>query len=63
MRYVTMYSELYRLSERAYKKALNNIAEGKDADLDNLGKCLGRVDDFTELSDIWANELLIRSEK
>lgn len=58
MRYVTVMGLLYRLSKTAYKKVITHISKGEDCDIDSLGKCLGYVQNITDLTRDQAEELL-----
>lgn len=40
MKYVTCMGAVYKLSDRAYKKALRELADGKGVDLDLMGNCI-----------------------
>ncbi len=58
MRYVTCMGELWRLSERAYRRMLKDTVDGCAADLSGYGKRLGLVKNVTDLNAEEAEYLL-----
>ncbi len=59
MRYVSYMGELFHISERNYRKMLEDIVNNnRDSSLDRLGKSLGQVEDVTNFEASWAEQLL-----
>lgn len=60
MRYITIMGMVWRMSDRAYRRLLADIANGDGADPEHTpgAKCLGAVDDHTETTAEQAAELL-----